>query len=571
MPTMMMLMTWIVLNSLSKLLFIFLVFRTLAEVIISLNCSGLSVKFLCVVGEETRMGNSLPPRLSVTDGCPLIPHQRQLVQQTIINAFQGYLSSSPTVPTSSSKSFFSSAQQQLLPIVLIDMIIDYSDFCTEMHIISLDSGRTEAAHGWISTTQLLPRHAPSVGTGISPSMSGTEDRPGWRFIYGTLPQRTYIQHVHLVNDYFYVIGYRNNTPSHLPPPTEPYRSPYNSSILMRCHVNDLFTSAFSSTIPSLDKRASLLQWQELASPPENSTMIPGQGRGSVITEETPLNMSSCVWKATRIFVVCEYWRGTFSHENGWWTHYYDTITNEWHVITKIGGHWNLSTAVLYNDYLFLHDGHEYVVMLHDATNTWLQLNNIRKKQKKHLRILVAAPQWICSLPISSSSITGNAPSSSSTATTTPISGGSGNGTASKIVIGTLSYGDYEVVKNLSVPHQLSYHIIDIHTGASTMIPSTLLTKGASHNGRGISRYQTDWKLPKWSNTWPNHSFYRINDYWFLLDDGYSKRSAVVAIDDIWNVDGSWKWYELFDYSKRPPCNNIVFYATSNAQCINDHT
>jgi hypothetical protein len=452
------------------------------------------------------MGNSLPPsqpRLSVTDACPLIPYQRQLVQQTIIHAFQIYVSSYASLPSSQRQTKPSTLQpqhQQLLPIVLIDMIIDYSGFCTEMHIISLDSGRIAGTIGWISTTQLLPRQS-------------TSDRPGWRVIFGALPQQIEMQNVLRVNDYIYVIGYRHNTSNYLAP-TEPYRSPQSSGILIRCHVNDLFASAFSNIIPSLDKRELLIKWHELAPIPEDATTIPRHGR-----------MTTSVWKGTRLFVASEHGQGHGKPRQFYEAHYYDTMTNEWHVMEKIDiiGTWHVS--VHYNDYLLAHEKNGRVIMYNEVANKWVQSIG-RNRDRRYLRLLVSAP---------SSSVT-ETPSRSS---------------LKQVIIGTISCS--EPIQHRD-RYQLVYHIINPLDGTTTAATTTAATNKERSVGSNVASVPTNWMIPNWCTQSHLGTVHSLDNGWLILPREFTKailsdpdsRSAVVAIAHIHEGEHAWKWHEPFD-------------------------
>jgi hypothetical protein len=481
-----------------------------------------------------RMGNS-PSRLTANDGCPLVPYERQSVQEVITNALQ-----------QSSLSLWST----VLPIVLIDIIIDYSGIINGRHIINFDDrevskSRAKVSIGWISS-HLSPRHGPSeipqpnVTSGtdtpttmVSPpkgSSSKTssigngesnDDQRGWRAIYGTFPAGTSsMQLAQLIDNYVYIITRRNR-----------------QNILIRCHVHQLFASAVSDTIPStLSQCESLIVWQDLALPPGELQNIMHN------------RVTSCVWKGTRLVVACSYYGGGNHPHNGWYPYYYDTITNEWHVnmprLQDAAG--RACVSVLYNDYLFIHFWYSFL-LYHEDTNKWLEVNNPRNMNlPKQLRLIISAPKWLTSLPLSFLM------SNNKNVEEPPKS----------IIIGVL-------VNTKTVSHQLSYYIIDTDYGTTTLITSKRMVAAAkASSGINIASISSsNWTIPKWCNIWPDHPIHVIDDHWLLLPGkgAYetSKRSGVVAIDDIRKGASAWKWYEPYDLIGPGPNLALICAAPSS--------
>jgi hypothetical protein len=442
------------------------------------------------------MGNStpsspLPLRLTVNDGCPLIPYERQSVQEVISNAL--HLSSS------SSSSSSSLSWSTILPIVLIDIIIDYSGIINGRHIITF-SRPSKVSIGWISSN--LPLRQGTLGPTAKTATSTSGDRPGWRSIYGVFPSNTYnIHHVHHINNYIYIICDRDD-----------------STILMRCHAQQLFASAFSDIIPSYYRLPLLLTWNDLKPAPRDAI------------SPNAVHSISCVWKRTRLFLACQYYSINANPDNCWY-HYYDTITNEWHVMPKIPDFYYgaAEAIVLYNDYLFF--GNDYNWMLYnEATKTWLKL----KIGSRLIRWIVSAPEWLTSRSLSLLVGSHNvAPTSNGHPPTKSI-----------IIVGIISKNGWE--ENTS--HQLSYYIIDTHDGVSTMITPTMVVASAADKGitSSVNESSSDWKIPEWYSGWPSQPFHLIDDHWLLLLAKSGKRTGVVSKDRISNGSNAWKWYESCD-------------------------
>jgi hypothetical protein len=532
------------------------------------------------------MGNSSAPMipLCASDGCPLVPYERQSVQHAILDSLNHHQPSSSTA--------------SLLPIVLIDIIIDYSGLVTGMHIITLDkmmAGQFTSLFtiGWISSS-LPPRHG-TLSTDAAITVDGrqrhhdhksndgvtslstmiTDDILGWRLIYGTFPPRTHPQHVQHINGIIYIIGYRKDI----------HGGP-KSNVMMRCHVADLFTSAFSDAIPSSGHQCeSLITWHN-----SEVTIF-----DEVRTDR--VRMTTCVWQGTRILVV-RYYGGSARPD----VYYYDTVTSIWHVIPNIvmSSSDDIRVSVHENHYLFLYNTNGDIALYNEEFNKWMILNDIRKHLQKHLRLIVSAPSWLSPQhPVSSlinstksnrtvitTTQSNNTPTTATTSTSSSLMPTSTAGTANattklkiSMAIGTISHASME----RDASHQLLYHCIDIHgdgTCTSTLITTSISNRSTFRRNSGDNRsndtsgsgndYQKKWKIPDWCYSWPIQPFYCINDRWLLLRhlNGDSP-CAVVCIDDI-PKRKSWKWYEPGDKIIKAATHLTLFYPFSSSHHQNHH-